>query len=160
MSSAFLEPVSCYRLRILKVAYRWSLSWPAVIRLERARCKKSQGRNSNNVHLFTKSYLAVHFIGNSIPCKTNNLWKLVPIPGAVADMTYVNPSSCEGIGALFIILGTLAVGARLYTRRLVGTQPFGVDDWLCLPALVFLWACCITTIVGMSFQYSLLDAVD
>lgn len=49
-------------------------------------------------------------------------------------MTYVNGGSVLAIGILFIILGVLAVTARFRIRfRKAG---LGLDDWLCLPALV------------------------
>lgn len=50
-------------------------------------------------------------------------------------MTYVNPQSVLAVGILFIILGTSAVGLRLWLRT---HQPLGlgIDDWLCLPAIV------------------------
>lgn len=49
-------------------------------------------------------------------------------------MTYVNKGSVLAVGILFIILGILAVGARFYVRR--KKAGYGIDDWLCLPALV------------------------
>ena len=50
-------------------------------------------------------------------------------------MTYVNPGSVTAIGVLFPILGAVAVGLRFRIRRIRKTE-LGVDDWLCLPALV------------------------
>ena len=49
-------------------------------------------------------------------------------------MTYVNNSSVLAVGILFIILGILVVIARFYVRR--KKSGFGLDDWLCIPALV------------------------
>lgn len=50
-------------------------------------------------------------------------------------MTYVSESSVLAIGILFIVLGTIAVVARFWvsTKR---DAALGIDDWLCLPALV------------------------
>lgn len=49
-------------------------------------------------------------------------------------MTHVNEGSVLAIGILFIILGVFAVTARFWIRlRKMG---LGIDDWLCLPALV------------------------
>jgi hypothetical protein len=50
-------------------------------------------------------------------------------------MGYVNPHSIIAIGILFPILGALAVGTRFYLRRSKKLH-FGLDDWLCIPALV------------------------
>jgi len=49
-------------------------------------------------------------------------------------MTYVNERSVLAVGILFIILGILVVIARFYVRR--KKAGFGLDDWLCIPALV------------------------
>jgi hypothetical protein len=54
-------------------------------------------------------------------------------------MTYVNEHSVLAIGILFVILGILSVGGRFYigwTRH----KGFGIDDWLCLLALVWDYA--------------------
>lgn len=52
-------------------------------------------------------------------------------------MTYVNAGSVIAIGVLFPLLGIAAVGLRFCyrTRQPVG---LGLDDWLCVPALVML----------------------
>ncbi len=49
-------------------------------------------------------------------------------------MTYVNGGSVIAIAILFIVLGILAVIARFNIRR--KKSGLGIDDWLCLPALV------------------------
>jgi len=51
-----------------------------------------------------------------------------------AKMTYVNKTSVLGIGVLFIISNISAVSARFYVRRT--KAGYGLDDWLCIPALV------------------------
>lgn len=53
-------------------------------------------------------------------------------------MTYVNGKSVLAIGILSIILGTAAVSARFFLRR-HRKSGLGVDDWLCVPALVGHW---------------------
>ena len=50
-------------------------------------------------------------------------------------MSYINGGSVIAIGVLFPILGTAVVAARFYIRRSRKLQ-LGLDDWLCLPALV------------------------
>lgn len=50
-------------------------------------------------------------------------------------MTYINKRSVLAVGILFIILGIVAVFARFHVRRKIG---LGLDDWLCIPALVSL----------------------
>lgn len=50
-------------------------------------------------------------------------------------MTYVDPHSVIAIGILFPIVGALAFITRFHARRAKKTS-FGLDDWLCLPALV------------------------
>lgn len=50
-------------------------------------------------------------------------------------MSYVNGKSVIAIGILFPALGAAAVTARFYVRR-NRKVALGVDDWLCLPALV------------------------
>lgn len=49
-------------------------------------------------------------------------------------MTYVNGGSVLAIAILFIVLGIAAVIARFCIRR--KKSGLGIDDWLCLPALV------------------------
>lgn len=49
-------------------------------------------------------------------------------------MTYVNGGSVLAIAILFIVLGVAAVIARFSIRR--KKSGLGIDDWLCLPALV------------------------
>ena len=49
-------------------------------------------------------------------------------------MTYVNERSVLAVGILFIFLGVLVVLARFHVRR--KKAGLGLDDWLCLPALV------------------------
>lgn len=54
-------------------------------------------------------------------------------------MTYVNGGSVLAVAILFIVLGITAVIARFNVRR--QKSGLGIDDWLCLPALVsFQWA--------------------
>lgn len=50
-------------------------------------------------------------------------------------MTYVSEGSVLAIGILFIALGTIAVAAR-FSVRTKRDAALGIDDWLCLPALV------------------------
>lgn len=50
-------------------------------------------------------------------------------------MTYVNGGSVLAVGILLINLGVVAVSARFYVRRQKRLS-MGLDDWLCLPALV------------------------
>ena len=50
-------------------------------------------------------------------------------------MTYVSEGSVLAIGILFIALGTIAVAAR-FSVRTKRNAALGIDDWLCLPALV------------------------
>ena len=50
-------------------------------------------------------------------------------------MSYINGRSVIAIGILFPTLGAAAVTARFYVRRNRKVS-LGVDDWLCLPALV------------------------
>lgn len=50
-------------------------------------------------------------------------------------MSYINGKSVIAIGVLFPLLGTVAVTARFYVKRNRKIS-LGVDDWLCLPALV------------------------
>lgn len=52
-------------------------------------------------------------------------------------MSIVNETSALAIGILFIVLGILAVSAR-FGIRWSREQNIGIDDWLCLPALVSL----------------------
>ena len=49
-------------------------------------------------------------------------------------MTYVNGGSVFAVSILFIVLGIAAVIARFHVRR--GKSALGIDDWLCIPALV------------------------
>ncbi len=49
-------------------------------------------------------------------------------------MTYVNKNSVLAIGVLFIVLGISVVTARFHVRR--RKAGYGLDDWLCIPALV------------------------
>ena len=49
-------------------------------------------------------------------------------------MTYVNGGSVLAIAVLFIVLGITAVVARFSIRK--QKSGLGIDDWLCLPALV------------------------
>lgn len=49
-------------------------------------------------------------------------------------MTYVNGGSVLAVAILFIVLGVAAVTARFCVRR--QKSGLGIDDWLCLPALV------------------------
>lgn len=49
-------------------------------------------------------------------------------------MTYVNGGSVLAVAILFIVLGIAAVVARFIVRR--QKSGLGIDDWLCLPALV------------------------
>lgn len=49
-------------------------------------------------------------------------------------MTYVNGGSVLAVAILFIVLGIAAVVARFKVRR--QKSGLGIDDWLCLPALV------------------------
>ena len=49
-------------------------------------------------------------------------------------MTYVNGGSVLAVAILFIVLGIAAVIARFSVRR--QKSGLGIDDWLCLPALV------------------------
>lgn len=49
--------------------------------------------------------------------------------------TYVNPQSVMAVGILLPVLGTIAVGLRFAYRRRHRTG-LGIDDWLCIPALV------------------------
>ena len=51
-------------------------------------------------------------------------------------MSYVNGGSVIAIGVIFPVLGALAVAARFYIRRNNKKVTLGLDDWLCLPALV------------------------
>lgn len=50
-------------------------------------------------------------------------------------MAYVNEGSVLAIAILFIVLGTVAVAAR-FSVRTKRDAALGIDDWLCLPALV------------------------
>ena len=50
-------------------------------------------------------------------------------------MSYINGRSVIAIGILFPTLGAVAVTARFYVKRNRKVS-LGVDDWLCLPALV------------------------
>ena len=50
------------------------------------------------------------------------------------DMTYVNGGSVLAVAVLFIVLCIAAVAARFTVRR--KNSGLGIDDWLCLPALV------------------------
>ena len=52
-------------------------------------------------------------------------------------MTYVNKDSVLAVGILFMILPIIAVLARFYVRRKMKSN-LGIDDWLCIPALVSL----------------------
>lgn len=49
-------------------------------------------------------------------------------------MTYVNGGSVLAVAILFILLSIAAVIARFSIRR--KKSGLGIDDWLCLPALV------------------------
>lgn len=49
-------------------------------------------------------------------------------------MTYVNKASVIAVGVCFIILSIAVVSARFYVRR--SKAGYGLDDWLCVPALV------------------------
>ena len=51
-------------------------------------------------------------------------------------MTYVNKESILAVAILFIILSIASVAVRLHIRR--KKSGLGIDDWLCLPALVSL----------------------
>ena len=59
-------------------------------------------------------------------------------------MTYVNGGSVLAVAILFIVLGIAAVVARFKVRR--QKSGLGIDDWLCLPALVILNRSCQTDI--------------
>lgn len=50
-------------------------------------------------------------------------------------MSYVNEKSVLAIGILFPVLGLVAVALR-FAVRYQRKVSFGVDDWLCLPAVV------------------------
>ena len=52
-------------------------------------------------------------------------------------MTYVNPTGVITCGVLFPILGVIAVALRFMVRR-KRKNDLGMDDWICLPALVSL----------------------
>jgi len=87
-------------------------------------------------------------------------------------MMLVNKSSVLAAGILFIFLGVLAVFAR-FSVRISRKQRIGIDDWLCLPALVRLigpfWqrvphtnflhvsviGCCVCMIIGRYLTHSL-----
>ncbi|KAL8760592.1 MAG: hypothetical protein Q9184_003224 [Pyrenodesmia sp. 2 TL-2023] len=62
-------------------------------------------------------------------------------------MTYINPQSVIAIGIIFPIAGALAVLTRFHARRAKKTS-FGLDDWLCLPALILVTGCSIVMIIG------------
>ena len=55
-------------------------------------------------------------------------------------MTYVNGGSVLAVAILFIVLGIAAVTARFSVRR--HKSGLGIDDWLCLPALVSSYPSC------------------
>jgi hypothetical protein len=46
-----------------------------------------------------------------------------------------HPSYVTAAGATFVALCTIVVALRFYTRYAQNVK-FGVDDWLCIPALV------------------------
>ena len=50
-------------------------------------------------------------------------------------MSLANEGSVLAVSVTFLILGFLAVIARFHARRLKKSD-LGIDDWLCLPALV------------------------
>ena len=50
-------------------------------------------------------------------------------------MSYINGGSIIAIGIVFPVLGAAAVAARFGVRHKRNTA-LGVDDWLCIPALV------------------------
>ena len=52
-------------------------------------------------------------------------------------MTYVNEGSVLAVGIVLIILSVAAVGARFYVRMQMKSG-LGIDDWLCMTALVSL----------------------
>ncbi|MCJ1310858.1 hypothetical protein MMC25_004526 [Agyrium rufum] len=62
-------------------------------------------------------------------------------------MTYVNKHSVLAIGITFIILGIIVVWTRFYVRRVKKISP-GLDDWLCIPALILVIAECTIVIIG------------
>ena len=49
--------------------------------------------------------------------------------------TYATPAALITISILFLVLGTLTVILRFYTRRKTKSVLW-IDDWLTLPALV------------------------
>ena len=55
-------------------------------------------------------------------------------------MTYVNGGSVLAVAILFIVLSIAAVIARFSVRR--QKSGLGIDDWLCLPALVSSYRFC------------------
>ena len=50
-------------------------------------------------------------------------------------MTYVNEQSVLAVGIIFTILSVAVVCTRFYVRR-QKKSGLGIDDWLCIPALV------------------------
>ncbi|KAL9095622.1 MAG: hypothetical protein Q9165_002054 [Trypethelium subeluteriae] len=54
-------------------------------------------------------------------------------------MTYVNPQSVIAVGVIFPLLGLVAVTLRFLLRHKRKTG-LSWDDWLCIPALVLVWA--------------------
>ena len=70
-------------------------------------------------------------------------------------MTYVNPKSVIAIGVLFPVLGAVAVALR-FAVRLRRKNGLGIDDWLCLPALVIMSSDSNTPVAA---DINLLDSV-
>ncbi|KAF2235227.1 hypothetical protein EV356DRAFT_532226 [Viridothelium virens] len=64
---------------------------------------------------------------------------------------YANPSANLVVATLLPILGTFAVTAR-FSLQIAKKLPLRADDWLCLPALVFVWACGGVVIWGVDHQ--------
>lgn len=50
-------------------------------------------------------------------------------------MTYANPHSVLAVGIVFLVLGVFTVTLRLSIRN-KAKSGIGIEDWLCLTALV------------------------
>ena len=50
-------------------------------------------------------------------------------------MAYINGASVTAIGVIFPVVDSFAVAGRFYSRISHNTN-LGVDDWICVPALV------------------------
>ncbi|KAF2235040.1 hypothetical protein EV356DRAFT_134050 [Viridothelium virens] len=64
---------------------------------------------------------------------------------------YPDPAANYVVAILFPVIGTVLVGVR-FVLRMARKMPLELDDWFCLPALLFVWGCAGALIWGIKQQ--------